>query len=189
MLNFHTPPAERPLVEPMSAQAPLATNVMERQAGREYWRRWTKPTFLMRCAPLLAEVYGYWDAKRGHRRMPSRADIDPAELRPYIANLLLVDVRHEPFKLTYRLVGTREVKARGGDPTGKDVAGHFIGDSWDAMHFKYRYAVEQRGFIYDEDPAPTSTSRVHELASLFLPLSPDDDTVNMVMVCTEYVGP
>ena len=30
---------------------------------------------------------------------------------------------------------------------------------------------------------------VRELASLFLPLSPDDRTVNMVMVCTDYVMP
>jgi hypothetical protein len=179
MLNFKLPPAE----------ATLTTNVVERIAGREHWRRWTRPNFLHRCTPLIAEVYGYWDGKRRGRRVPARADIDPAELRPYIANMLLVDVQHEPFSLTYRLAGTREVKARGGDPTGKDVASHFIGDSWDAILFKYRFAVEQRAFIYDEDPAPIGSPRVRELASLFLPLSPDDQTVNMVMVCTEYVMP
>ena len=179
MLKFMTPPAE----------TALATNVVERRAGREYWRRWTQPSFLHRCAPVIADVYGYWDSKRRGRRMPARADIDPTEIRPYVANMLLVDAQHEPFKLTYRLVGTREVRARGGDPTGKDVADHFIGDSWDAILFKYRYAIEQRGFIYDEDPAPTNTSRIHELTSLFLPLSPDGEAVNMVMVCSEYVGP
>jgi hypothetical protein len=179
MLNFKTPPAE----------APLATNVVERVAGREHWRRWTQPNFLHRCAPVIADVHHYWDSKRRGRRMPARTDIDPAELRPYIANMLLVDVRHEPFALTYRLVGTREVKARGGDPTGKDVADHFIGDSWDAILFKYRFVVDQRAFIYDEDPAPSRSARVRELASLFLPLSPDDRTVNMVMVCTDYVMP
>lgn len=179
MLNFMTPPA----------QAALAADLVERRNGREHWRRWTQPTFLKRCAPLIADVYGYWDSKRGRRLMPARADIDPAELRAHVANLLLVDVRHEPFKLTYRLVGTREVRARGGDPTGKDVSSYFMGDTWGAILFNYRYAIEQRGFIYDEDPAPANASHVHELASLFLPLSPDDDTVNMVLVCTEYVGP
>jgi hypothetical protein len=179
MLIFKTPPIE----------APLAANTVERVHGREYWRRWTHANFLRRCAPVIAEVHGYWNAKRGHRRMPARADIDPAELRPFIAHILLVDVRHQPFKLTYRLVGTREVRARGEDPTGKDVESHFLGDSWDATLFNYRHAIDQRGFIYDEHPAPAATSRVHELASLYLPLSPDDDNVNMVMVCSDYVGP
>jgi hypothetical protein len=42
--------------------------------------------------PKLQQLFDYWAAKRGERKMPSRADIDPLELSFIIGNLILVDV-------------------------------------------------------------------------------------------------
>jgi hypothetical protein len=51
--------------------------------------------------------------------MPSRADIDPTEIVPFLPGIMLVDVVADERRFVYRLVGTREVAMRGRDPTGK----------------------------------------------------------------------
>jgi hypothetical protein len=63
-------------------------------------------------------LFDYWLAKRGSRRMPARADIDPAELVALLPNLMLVDVVGDPARFRFRLVGTRVVRAAGEDRTG-----------------------------------------------------------------------
>jgi len=40
----------------------------------------------------LEPLYRYWDRKRGARRMPRRADIDPQDLVPFLPALMIVDV-------------------------------------------------------------------------------------------------
>ena len=40
--------------------------------------------------PRLQRLYQYWSDKRGERGMPSRADIDPLDMRFAIGNIILV---------------------------------------------------------------------------------------------------
>src|SRR4029077_1407170 len=42
--------------------------------------------------PILIGLLKSWEAKRDGRRMPSRADIDPAELRSLVQHVMLYDV-------------------------------------------------------------------------------------------------
>ena len=77
--------------------------------------------FLDRCHPAVRAIYEYWDRKRGDRRMPARRDIDPTEFVPHLPGIMLVDVVADERRYVYRLVGTREVEARGRNPTGRPV--------------------------------------------------------------------
>jgi hypothetical protein len=142
--------------------------------------------FLARCHPRQAEFFRYWDAKRRGRKMPRRADIDPADLTLYLPELIIVDVRHNPLRLTYRLVGEREIEYRGYDPTGKDVSTHFVGRSRDEVLLNYRLAIEHRSFVYDEDPVFSADGRFREVGTLLLPVSDDDETVNMVLIHSTF---
>jgi hypothetical protein len=66
----------------------------------------------------------WWEDRRGGRPMPSRADLDPADLRPILPDLVLVDVDEEaPTRFQYRLAGT-EIDAALGYPIG----GHGLAD-------------------------------------------------------------
>jgi hypothetical protein len=149
--------------------------------------RWITPEFLEVCHPSIREIHVYWDGKRRGRRMPSRADIDPAEMIPFLPNLMLVDVASvEPLSLVYRLVGTREVTARGNDPTGRTVAEAFYGRSLDGALGNYRAVIEGRAPVFDPDDKASPHGRLSERGSIFLPLSDDGETVNKVMVYTAY---
>ena len=70
--------------------------------------------------PRLAALYAYWDGKRGGRAMPTRADIDPVEMRAWLGNLLLIDATPDG-RFVYRLYGTKFVDSFGLDMTGRGV--------------------------------------------------------------------
>jgi hypothetical protein len=142
--------------------------------------------FLDRCHPRQAEFFRYWDSLRRGRRMPARSDIQPADLTLYLPELIIVDVKHEPLRLTYRFVGSREIEYRGYDPTGKDVSTHFVGRSRDDVLLNYRLAIENRSFVYDEDPVFSADGRFREVGTLLLPVSNGDDSVSMVLIHSTF---
>jgi hypothetical protein len=142
--------------------------------------------FLQRCHLRIADFYRYWEGKRGGRRMPSRADMVPSEMKIFLPGIVLVAVRHSPLRLTYRLVGTREVEYRGYDPTGKDVAEHFAGSSQHEVLRNYELVIESKSFVYDEDCLLSADHSFQEAGTLLLPLSDDGETVNMVIVYNHY---
>ena len=48
----------------------------------------------------------YWRGKLAGRRMPDRADIDPAEMTAFLPYVFLIGVQAEPLDFQYRLIGT-----------------------------------------------------------------------------------
>jgi hypothetical protein len=143
-------------------------------------------SFLSRCTDRVRRAYDYWNEKRGERTMPSRADIDPGEIRDLLPGIILVDVQREPFRLTYRLVGTDEVQARGQDPTGKDVKEHVFASVAEEGYKTYCLAAEMKVPIYDEEPTDCSNQWLREAGSLVMPLSSDGETVDKLMAFIDY---
>lgn len=54
----------------------------------------------------LRAAYDHWDALRGARAMPSRADLDPSAIPHLLPNIILFAVEHAPLDFIYRVVGT-----------------------------------------------------------------------------------
>jgi hypothetical protein len=140
------------------------------------------PADLVGCHPSVVGLYEYWRSKRDQRSMPARRDIDPMEMRAILPNVILIDVVADARRYVYRLVGTHEVEMRGGDPTGKAVRDAFYAESADdTMHFLDFVVETQQPVLYRGTYRPTST-RTQEEETLFLPLSNDDATVNMILI-------
>lgn len=72
------------------------------------------------CETFLTLI-AYWNAKRGERKLPSRADIDPSDLRSILPSLIIFDCLAGFADFRYRLMGTGVVDAAGRDNTGKTV--------------------------------------------------------------------
>ena len=142
--------------------------------------------FLKVCTPRIRRAYEYWDSKRKGRPMPARADIDPSEIRDLLPGIILIDVAHDPLRLTYRLVGTDEVEARGYDPTGKDVAEHVFAVTPQFGLETYRLAAEDCVVVYDQEPWSAPNPRLCEVGSLVMPLSNDGKSANMLMAFCDY---
>jgi len=139
------------------------------------------PSWTEHCHPDIRAMYRYWLEKKGQRAMPSRADIDPSEIKRFLPHVTLVDVVDDERRYVYRLVGTKEVELRGNDPTGQSVlAGYFAVSSDDAL-VHYDATRQSRAPHYVADPFQAVDRYVGE-EDLFLPLSDDGETVNIIMV-------
>jgi hypothetical protein len=134
----------------------------------------------------LDPLYRYWDGKRAGRRMPRRADIEPSELVPFLADLMIVDVVADPRRYVYRLVGTREVAARGRDPTGRPVGEAFHGSSREKVLANYDRAAQSGHPHIETGVVITTDDRVDDSQVIFLPLSEDDRTVSQILVYTLF---
>ncbi|MBK8159840.1 MAG: PAS domain-containing protein [Rhodospirillaceae bacterium] len=152
--------------------------------GTQY-PRLTSVDFLEQCSVHVASFYRHWDAKRLGRRMPSRADFDPLEMKEWLPGIILVDVTHHPRTLTYRLVGSRSVALRASDVTGKTVEEGYHGPTLDEVLENYRLVVDAQLLVYDRAGTLARSGLMRDSETLMLPLSSDGVTVDKVIVYLE----
>jgi len=134
----------------------------------------------------LEPLYRYWERKRGTRRMPQRADVDPAELVPFLPMLMIVDVVADDRRYVYRLVGTKECETRGRDPTGRAVGEAFIGSSRETVLANYDRVHLTGAPHIDLKTIITNRDRLDNSHVIFLPLSEDGQTVTQILVYTDF---
>lgn len=130
----------------------------------------------------LRRLYAYWDGKRAGRRFPSRADIDPLDLGFVLGNLSLIDVLHEPLRFRVRVQGTLSVSR-----LGYDLTGRFADEIPDP---EYRQVVLETYTALVREARPMRDvrqqmldSKTHRYEIIWLPLSDDGATINMLMAC------
>lgn len=139
--------------------------------------------------PDLRAMFDYWRAKRAGRKMPARADLDPAEIKARLPSMILVDVIYDEAgkpDFVYRLAGTHEVDVRGENPTGKRVAEAYYGPSLENVLGCYLQVVESGRPYLDDDYFVRDGDHFADEANIFLPLSSDGERINMILVYTAY---
>jgi hypothetical protein len=144
--------------------------------------------------PALVFLKNYWNQKRGARSMPSRADIKPAEMKPYLGWIVLVDVLPDFSDFRYRTIGTRVSGYFAPDSTGKLVSEAFRAKGEavvNAMLVPYRKAARDKTIVHAWGAADWLGKAFLDFESLHLPLSDDDVTANMVLsaITFELAGP
>ncbi|MDE2229686.1 MAG: PAS domain-containing protein [Alphaproteobacteria bacterium] len=132
---------------------------------------------------LIGEGYAYWLRKRGARAMPSRADLDPSELKRVLPHVMLVDVLG-PRQYRYRLIGTECVVAHGINATGQTLDVALKDDQYRAHVIGlYDQCVSECRPLYSESLFFQKGADIdRHVKVLFLPLSNDGATANMIFV-------
>ena len=136
---------------------------------------------------VLERLLAYWDSKRAGRQWPSRADIEPSEIKTLLPHLLLTDITDDPFRVRYRLVGTEIARV-----SHFDFTGHFLDqltfDSDDTVDWAtfYRAVVKNGlpGFGIVHWKASDAAHRWIEF--LICPLSNDGSTVAQCISAEDY---
>jgi hypothetical protein len=133
----------------------------------------------------------YWHAKRGARRMPARADIDPADLVKMLPNLMLVDVVGDAPRFRFRLVGTRVVRA-----SGEDRTGHFLDEypffrAYPTVLEQYRQVVtEAEPLLATEIFFNREHGTAYDVERLLLPLGQSETRADMLLAHFRFMrGP
>jgi hypothetical protein len=132
----------------------------------------------------LTQAYQYWRGKAAGRILPSRADIDPTEIPKLLPDVMLVE-RLDDGRYRYRLIGTENARAHGFDATGRYLDEVLLGPDYRAHVLGlYDECVRERRALYSEclffPPGLYDPERHTKV--LFMPLSADGDSVNMVFV-------
>lgn len=68
--------------------------------------------------PELAGLLSVWQSLCNGQPMPSRSDLDPEDIKPWLRNISIFDVERAPCRFRHRLVGTKLVEYQGHDLTG-----------------------------------------------------------------------
>jgi hypothetical protein len=132
--------------------------------------------------PDIRAIVEYWRMKAGARRMPGRTDIDPVDIKAFLPRITLVDVVPDTRRFVYRLVGTEEVASRGSDPTGRSVVEAYFAASAEESLGYYEHVVQTGAPCCFRGNYRAPDGALEKQDVIFLPLSEDGETVNMILV-------
>jgi len=131
-----------------------------------------------------------WRRQRGDRRFPAREDIKPRDVAPAMQHLSLLKVTGGDF--LYRIVGDAVVRAYD-TPLQNRKVGEISEDSpaFGAIVLPLLHSV-----VEDRAPVAIRGTTGHDALmanftdyeALFLPLGPDDETVDHILVFSEHIS-
>jgi hypothetical protein len=133
---------------------------------------------------VVRQILDYWQHKRRGRPMPSRADLDPLEMRRALGQIIMIEVHRDPLRFRTRLVGTDQASRRGIDLSGKWL---------DDLPQQYRDLVMPRAIAVTERAEPMYSrvrrmmdDRWYDYEAVWLPLAQDGAVPTMIMVVQEF---
>jgi hypothetical protein len=142
-------------------------------------------------APELHEVKDYWVAKRGNRKLPRRADIDPLELRQHLPFISLVEVLDDAKDFRFRLLGTEITDVLQRDNTGKTVREVYATAEPDILNWMievYALATTRACPVLRRGTLRVVHKEFIAFESLHMPLSDDGEHVNMLFGRSRYIA-
>jgi hypothetical protein len=145
-------------------------------------RKVTEPAFI--DAPrdrTLQALYQYWNSRRGDRRMPGRADIDPAQIPKLLPHIMMYTVVAGG-GYTIRLVGESIVAFVGVNATGRAAGSIMPPRATEILHKVLDNVVAERAPAFRLGKAHWHQDKTHrEFEACFLPLSTDGATVDIIL--------
>ena len=136
---------------------------------------------------VLAAFFDYWDARRGNREMPSRQDIDPADIPQLLPHIALIDVVEGGARFRYRLVGTAVVDGFNRNLTNRHADELDIPQvSRDAVHIQYRAVLRKRRPIYLRNVYRLPSGATAMTRRVLAPLSPDGKAITMIIAALVF---
>lgn len=161
-----------PAGEPVTATVSIA-------AGREVEAR-------ARAKPVR-DLVRYWISLHHGDGLPARRDFEPLDVPSLLSSLVLTDIERDPFRIRFRLVGTRVVEAFDGDFTGH-YYDEVIPDWRETYGYRHRRLVAETG-LPSYRTGPSSMNFRYDFAPIeriHLPLADDGRQVDMILSLTVY---
>ena len=147
-------------------------------------RTWTDPELAK--SKQIGRLHGWWCAKAGASGLPDRNDFDLIEHRLLMPNVMISDVEAEPFRIRYRLVGTRIVHNLGVDFTGRYLD-EFLGPNFTVPWMEYyRQSYAARRPLMGELTEPTKSGNTFTYEFGLFPIARGGDAVAQFIALEDY---
>lgn len=136
---------------------------------------------------LVQRFHEHWLALCRDGRLPSRADVEPANFKSLLPYVILVDIEPSPFRVRYRLCGSRVIEVCG-NLSGKYLDELGAGSAWDPGPYidAYRSAVKQRRPVFIRDSMTGEFGVRYGFQAGRWPLASDGETVDMCIGIEDY---
>lgn len=92
----------------------------------------------------IRQLFIYWQSKCSDGSIPRRSDIDPTDIPAILPNVILIDFEQDPFRVKFRLVGTKVVEITGYEFTGMYLDEIAMPDVEDSFLACYQTASETK---------------------------------------------
>jgi hypothetical protein len=93
--------------------------------------------------PQLKDLYHHWLRQCADEKMPMAADLDPADLRPWLDNLVVLDVTVDGSDFVYAYYGRSFANAFQSDTVGKSIT-NLPKEQADVLRAEYDRVVQER---------------------------------------------
>jgi hypothetical protein len=141
---------------------------------------------------VLRFYFDYWDRKRAGRPLPSRTDIKPAELKPHLGSIILLEAVPGANDFRYRLIGTRVTDYFLGDATGTTIREAYAQAGMprsyvDAVIRLHQTVCGNRTIIRVKGPPGEWRGQIYPpFDALYLPLLDDGADANMILTAFTF---
>jgi hypothetical protein len=136
-------------------------------------------------SPRIRALHAYWQSKCSDVAPPPRSAIEPADIRALLPYLMLVELTPDPFRITYRLVGTAIARWHAHDFTGRDH--HAVASLADSgIEHSYRRVLETGRPVFGRTGLDTGDGSWIAFDYAIFPLSDNGGVVNkcLAIACT-----
>lgn len=136
-------------------------------------------------SPMVRRLHAWWTAHR-QGDVPDRADFDPADFKDVLPNILLCDVEPDPFRIRYRLTGTRVA-----DATGFNIIGRYLDEMmptepeapWQDL---YRLSYDRRAPILGLSECTTTSGELFAYEYALFPLRKGGPEIAQFLAIEDY---
>ena len=137
-------------------------------------------------SPMVRALHAWWLAHRGPSGLPDRRDLDPAALRALLPNLFIADIEPAPFRVRYRLVGTKAVRVIGFDITGRYLDELLTVQPEVPWMDYYRIVYESRAPLLGSVVVPASSGGTFTYEFGLFPLTQGGTTIAQIAALEDY---
>jgi hypothetical protein len=137
---------------------------------------------------LIREFHQHWLLLSQRGRLPCRADIDPADFKRILPNIILTEIEPAPFRVRYRLCGTRVVEFCG-NLTGRYLDEMDGEDIWSTSIYtqQYQIVVGQKRPVFSYDRMEDASGGRNFFQTGIWPLASDGANPDMCIAVEDYL--
>jgi hypothetical protein len=137
---------------------------------------------------MVHALNDWWISNRGVDGLPDRRAFDPAAFRTLMPNLVVVEIEPDPFRVRYRLVGTRVAQFTGFDFTGRYLDELIALGSTSEWQNQYQASCASRRPLFGSITEPTTSGGTFTFEFGLFPLTKGDSEVRQFIAVEDYFG-
>ena len=135
---------------------------------------------------MVRHLYAWWEAHKGATGIADRRDVDPEALKGLLPNLFITEAERDPFRVRYRLVGTKAVATTGFDITGRYLDELLSGQPDVPWIDYYRMVYDSRAPLLGTVVVPATSGGTFEYEFGIFPLTNGGTRIEQFIAVEDY---